>query len=170
MRISGAIDTIGPGMPKNLVKHFIQRSCCTLTNDEILAFQQVFTALEAYRGLHPFPPEMLCVVVYTDQPSLELVQEPGTLGQSLRLVTIWLGQIRQRSDYNRELLMLVMAEELFHALYTVQNEYLVKEMVVEALQPYIPHLSLHDVYPAMFDDSDHRIPLPKYPAAWAIRS
>ncbi|MCR4886272.1 MAG: hypothetical protein K5919_05090 [Clostridiales bacterium] len=169
MMISGAINTTGPGIPASLQSHFVQRSCCVLTNDEILSFQQVFSALETYSSRHPFPPEMLCVLVYTDQPSITLIQDPDVLGQSLCLATIWLGRIRQRPNYNPGLLMLVMAEELFHALYSVQNEYLVKEMVFEALQPYFPDLSLHDAYPLLFDEAGNRIPLPEYPAAWATR-
>ena len=169
MMISGSANTAGPGVPSGLQPHITLRSCCKLADEEIRSFQRAFSALDRYASHFPLSPEAFCVVLFTDQREIRLTEDRDTLGQSFPLVVLWLGSIRSRSNYSPELLQLIMVEELIHSLYQVQNEYRVKEMTVEALSPYFQTLTLHDAYPLLFDSSDHRIPLPEYPAAWATR-
>lgn len=159
MEIKGSIATKGPSMPAILADRVQLRACCVLADEEITALQAVLDCLAKYVSASPPVSGARCTAVLLDRQTVSL-SPTDELGAHFPLVVIWLGRIRPRADYSKELVMLVFAEELCHALYLEQNEHAVKERVFDVLAPYSKVWLLHDVYPAMFAPDGRRIELP----------
>jgi len=164
MRIVDTITSPGPLIPNNLIHHIKIKTCCQLSIDELKTFQTVLLLLSQYIQSHPLPTSALCIVVFTDQLEMRFQQEADIAGQSLPLATIWMKRIRQQN--HNLLLALTLTEEICHTLYQVYNEYKVKEIVFEVLRPSLPDISLHSIFPSLFDEDDHRIPDSEYPLEW----
>ena len=166
MNIVGAINSPGPVIPENLTTHIKIRTCCQLSIKELTVLKLVIDSISDYIQTHPIQKFALCIIVFTDQNQLTLQQEEHILGQSLPLTTIWMKQIRCMKNYTNVLFPLVLTEEICHTLFQEYNEYKVKEMVFDILQPHLGGIKLHSTYPTMFDENGHRIPDPDYPIEW----
>lgn len=156
MNIVGSIATKGPSVPPILADRVQLRACCELREVEITGCQAALNCLAKYAKSNPPVSGARCTCVLSDQPTVSL-SPTDDLGNHLSLVVIWLGQIRPRADYKTELVMLVLTEELCHALYLEHDEHAVKERLLDVLAPYSAGWALHDVYPTMFAPDGSRI-------------
>lgn len=167
MIISNALSGIkGPFVPDALQPYIIQQACCELTPMENVAFQLAFQSLAEYIEHQPLSPEASAIIVYTDKDDVSVLRVGNELGQHVPIAVIWLGHIREHIPRQPLFLQQILLEEVCHTLYQIQNEYKVKEVVYTILRTHIQGLTLHDLYPSMFDEFDHRVPLPEYPDEW----
>ena len=144
--IKGALlNAICPVVPDTLSDVIYQTTCCLLTPDEILSFSTALRLFANYANCHAIPYGAHCNIVYLDSNSItiDIKQLPAKpYGASIKVVPIYLHQVRdlsQRSHVQQTAEQIdvmryqILLEELFHSLYNICNEYIVKELVFRAI-------------------------------------
>lgn len=119
--------------------------------------EEGFALFQLFELIKPVPyPEMGSCMFIMDRKALSIRLEENAHGQATHCMFVdFLRKDRNPESNTKRLL--VLFEEMCHCLYLIQDEWEVKEVVVEILQLKYPHLRLHKLYPGMFDQNGNRI-------------
>ena len=136
-----------PCIPQRLQSRITFLTTCHLTNNEIMAFEVAFQALDStMAGDTSIPDELGVTVIVTDQDTISLtILNPNTMGLETGLVIYPIHRWRI-AHYNQACMIVCCVEELCHHFWSIANEERVRGKVLDVLKYIWPNVRSEDVY------------------------
>lgn len=146
MLLDSAVTSPGPHIPERLKNRLFPITTCILRQGEISAFTLAFHALDLALASDPSVPSGLWAnVLFVDRDSVTLNLDPGILGNHLPLVIYPLHRWRER-ELDSVHMMACALEELCHHFWSIRDETLVKDKVIELIQLVFPKIERSDIF------------------------
>lgn len=117
----------------------------------------LFMILERHRPV-PFREECRVCLIVSDSDDIVLTPEARVLGQTASFIFLFMNRSRKIKPLANR--VAIVLEELLHCYYLIRDEWEVKELAMLLLQSKFSDISLHGMYPRLFDEKGHRISKP----------
>lgn len=128
-----------------------------LTGDDASVLLTAFSIFMECEHIYPIPyksSRVVCMIV-SDRDQIVMQAEPHVLGQTAECIFLFMHRSLQLKQPSRR--VAVVLEELLHRYYLIHDEWAVKERLMPLLQSRFPDVTLHSLYPKMFDACGRRI-------------
>lgn len=134
-----------------------------LTDDDKMILADALELFALWETKCPVPggSNRITAMVLSMTGEVTIRLEPRVIGQSTNLVLLRWESVRAASrslpEVSAALKTAIILEELCHGLYMIRDEYLVKETVIQILHQKYPLVSLHGLFPRLYDKDNRRI-------------
>lgn len=150
MNLKGGINGFNFFHPISCERYVAWASDCELTQHERKAFSCAFFAFddEISKGMPnnvSSIPHAVVLITDKEEITIQFHGVPDTFGLAFRLIVLQIGRWRKmKLSYHQEIL--VILEELCHAIYGIFDELLVEEYVLRCYRHIDPNIQLESLY------------------------
>lgn len=146
MKLERSVSSVMPAPPDHLKNRVYFATTCALSDDEILAFLNVYSGLDKLLvSDESVNPNAYISIICTDSDTFSLTLDPGFLGNQINLAILPIHRWRER---NLSIMQMetCIAEELCHYFWNIRDENLVQFQVLSLLRHIHPNAQLSDAY------------------------
>lgn len=146
----------------SVLSRCIMTRTCEIDGDDAQVLLMAFRLFMQHEASDPVPfaASRICQLIVTKTDSVTLTMEPHVYGCTAGVIFVNLARLRRIARLPNRIA--VVLEELFHQYYLIQDEWDVKALVVRVLLAQFPGVTLHGLYPKMFDAQGKRLPFPSH--------